>query len=212
MPFMIPNQYSVSEMKKTQCTDPNQWPGVILSSPTNRLQKWQQKGCCSPYTGYPVPVPSILAVCECNRKVLCIMFFIIISCQHSQCMGHSDWVASVCLCVCPRSKREMAWAINTKLGTHILYGSGSTSNDLEVKRSRSYGYKKHYDCIAPAWDHMSLDCFVTLSVTFSALMLLVGQQEGHLACKKLSGGMLAWLPVWGMVQIYGPATHYLLLR
>jgi len=28
---------------------------------------------------------------------------------------------------------------------------------------------------------------------FSALTLLVGQQEGHLACKKLSGGMLAWL-------------------
>jgi len=24
-------------------------------------------------------------------------------------------------------------------------------------------------------------------------MLLVGQQEGHPACKKLSGGMLAWL-------------------
>jgi len=27
----------------------------------------------------------------------------------------------------------------------------------------------------------------------SALMLLVGQQEGRLACKKLSGWMLAWL-------------------
>jgi len=26
---------------------------------------------------------------------------------------------------------------------------------------------------------------------FSALTLLVGQQEGHPACKKLSGGMLA---------------------
>jgi len=32
---------------------------------------------------------------------------------------------------------------------------------------------------------------------FSALMLLVGQQEGHPACKKLSGGVLAWLSVWG---------------
>jgi len=29
--------------------------------------------------------------------------------------------------------------------------------------------------------------------TFSALTLLVGWQEGHLACKKLSGGVLAWL-------------------
>jgi len=28
---------------------------------------------------------------------------------------------------------------------------------------------------------------------FSALTLLVGWQEGHLACKKLSGWVLAWL-------------------
>ena len=28
---------------------------------------------------------------------------------------------------------------------------------------------------------------------FSALTLLVRQQEGHPACKKLSGGVLAWL-------------------
>ena len=35
---------------------------------------------------------------------------------------------------------------------------------------------------------------------FSALMLLVGQQEGHPACKKLSGGVLAWLSVWSEVQ------------
>ena len=35
---------------------------------------------------------------------------------------------------------------------------------------------------------------------FSALMLLVGRQEGHPACKKLSGGVLAWLSVWSEVQ------------
>jgi len=31
--------------------------------------------------------------------------------------------------------------------------------------------------------------------SFSALTLLVGRQEGHAACKKLSGGVLAWLSV-----------------
>jgi len=31
---------------------------------------------------------------------------------------------------------------------------------------------------------------------FSALTLLVGWQEGHPACKKLSGEVLAWLSVW----------------
>jgi len=30
---------------------------------------------------------------------------------------------------------------------------------------------------------------------FSALTLLVGRQEGHPACKKLSGGVLVWLSV-----------------
>jgi len=48
-------------------------------------------------------------------------------------------------------------------------------------------------------------------------MLLVGQQEGHLACKNLSGGVLAWLSVWVRCRFAsGPAdataTHYLLLQ
>jgi len=51
---------------------------------------------------------------------------------------------------------------------------------------------------------------------FSALMLLVGQQEGHPACKKLSGGMLAWLSGMRCRLAYSPvdatATHYLLLQ
>jgi len=32
-----------------------------------------------------------------------------------------------------------------------------------------------------------------LRKAFSALTLLVGRQEGHPVCKKLSGGVLAWL-------------------
>jgi len=36
---------------------------------------------------------------------------------------------------------------------------------------------------------------------FSALTLLVGWQEGHPACKNLSGGVLAWLSVWSEMQI-----------
>jgi len=39
-----------------------------------------------------------------------------------------------------------------------------------------------------------------LPFAFSALTLLAGQQEGHLACKKLSGGVLAWLSDWSEVQ------------
>jgi len=35
---------------------------------------------------------------------------------------------------------------------------------------------------------------------FSAQMLLVGRQEGHPACKKLSGGVLVWLSFWSKLQ------------
>jgi len=42
--------------------------------------------------------------------------------------------------------------------------------------------------------------FVCLSVAFTALTLLVEQQSGHPACKKLSGEVLAWLSVWSEVQ------------
>ena len=42
--------------------------------------------------------------------------------------------------------------------------------------------------------------FLFESQAFSALTLLVGRQEGHPACKKLSGGVLAWLSVWSEVQ------------
>jgi len=57
----------------------------------------------------------------------------------------------------------------------------------------------------------------TLFVAFSALTLLVGRQEGHPACKKLSGGVLAWLSVWSECRLaYGPAdasaTDCLLLQ
>jgi len=40
---------------------------------------------------------------------------------------------------------------------------------------------------------------VTEQYAFSALTLLVGWQEGHPACKKLSG-VLAWLSVWSEMQ------------
>ena len=40
---------------------------------------------------------------------------------------------------------------------------------------------------------------------FSALTLLVWWQEGHPACKKLSGGVLAWLSGARCRLAYGPA-------
>ena len=50
--------------------------------------------------------------------------------------------------------------------------------------------------------HPGLNCLQGMEGggAFSALTLLVGRQEGHPACKKLSGGVLAWLSDWSEMQ------------
>ena len=53
---------------------------------------------------------------------------------------------------------------------------------------------------------------LTLHFYKSALMLLVGQQEGHPACKKLSGEVLAWLSVWSEAVSYTHLTLPTILR
>jgi len=45
-----------------------------------------------------------------------------------------------------------------------------------------------------------LSLFVIIIFAFSALTLFVGRREGHPACKKLTGEVLAWLSVWSEVQ------------
>ena len=54
--------------------------------------------------------------------------------------------------------------------------------------------KQH--CLATAKNYT----MVSALTTTLTLTLLVGWQEGHPACKKLSGGVLAWLSVWSEVQ------------
>ena len=45
-----------------------------------------------------------------------------------------------------------------------------------------------------------LHYYNNINGAFSALTLLVGWQEQHPACKKLSDGVLAWLSVWRELQ------------
>jgi len=52
----------------------------------------------------------------------------------------------------------------------------------------------------PSTDDIVYVYLSTSFKSFSALTLLVGRQEGHPACKNLSGEVLAWLSVWSEVQ------------
>jgi len=53
---------------------------------------------------------------------------------------------------------------------------------------------------APSIRFLILALCILFAFAFSALTLLVGRQEGHPTCKKLSGGVLAWLSVWSEMQ------------
>ena len=66
-------------------------------------------------------------------------------------------------------------------------------------------------CSFPKWYLDRFSHFIgSWLFSFSALMLLVGRQKGHPACKKLSGGVLAWLFVWsdGQICIWPSWCHY----
>ena len=60
--------------------------------------------------------------------------------------------------------------------------------------------RKKIDSVARIELNLFCPNWNALVSAFSALTLLVGRQEGHPACKKLSGGVLAWLSDWSEVQ------------
>jgi len=61
----------------------------------------------------------------------------------------------------------------------------------------SFHYEVTAYCAIQMW---LLLLSLLLSSCFQCFDAVVGRQEGHPACKKLSGGVLAWLSVWSKVQ------------
>jgi len=81
------------------------------------------------------------------------------------------------------------------------YTISSEKYHLSIVRAFKYGKAHCQHCLFLLFNmQCENDVSVVVVCVFSALMLLVGRQEGHPACKKLSGGVLAWLCVWSEVQ------------
>jgi len=78
----------------------------------------------------------------------------------------------------------------------LFYGPPGTGKTMFAKVGLSFVFSCY---ILFRCDHCA--DFYIVNMSFSALTLLVGRQEGYPACKKLSGGMLVWLSVWSEVQI-----------
>ena len=74
----------------------------------------------------------------------------------------------------------------------LIMGKISMSDNMKIQTMHElgWGYRRIVSKFPVSW----------VLNAFNALMLLVVRQEGHLACKKLSGGVLAWLSVWSKVQ------------
>jgi len=72
---------------------------------------------------------------------------------------------------------------------------------MKNKMGNSYNINWYYNSFLHVILNFSLvSVLPSVLIAFSALTLLVGRQEGHPACKKLSGGVLAWLSVWSEMQ------------
>ena len=67
---------------------------------------------------------------------------------HHRCIaaGVGRAFSRVCLSVCPRSKRKVAWATNTKLGTRILQQSlgAHWPRRSKCKRLKSHSYENRH--------------------------------------------------------------------
>ena len=98
---------------------------------------------------------------------------------------------------------------------------------LHPSRLNAQGHRTSYSVLRSManWSKLIQVCLIcnqvicmflyqTILTTFSALTLLVGQPEGHPACKKLSGGVMAWLSIWSEVQtcLWPSWCHCLLLQ
>ena len=108
-------------------------------------------------------------------------------CRHFWCLKNAIWVFEKCL-------------------NFVLLSLLRTLNDVTVVYSSLYSRKSivfFVDTLGlavPRSVNFSSVVGVIFIIALSALMLLVGRQERHPACKKLSGWVLAWLSVWSEMQ------------
>ena len=131
------------------------------------------------------------------------MWWPVIVCCWCSRMDHKRgmWRTSWCSRIAVRSSQLKARTIPAKAqhryfavdwSTRVTFRQNKlTITYILIYKLASIVHPYHSEWIATHW---------SVESTFSALTLLVGRQEGHPACKKLSSGVLAWLSVWSEMQ------------
>jgi len=81
-----------------------------------------------------------------------------------------------------------------------MCGSTSAQRKVDLPERAELNMKFLLGCCYLFMIFSMLFSLAFIATCLGALTLLVRHQEGHPACKKLSGGVLAWLSVWSKVQ------------
>lgn len=86
------------------------------------------------------------------------------------------------------------FTVNRSVAVSSFYSRSSGTGKFSVDDSDTCLY---FVCCHCAHFYSTFDCLIA----FNAVTLLVGRQEEHPACKKVSDAVLAWLSVWSEVQM-----------
>ena len=118
-----------------------------------------------------------------------------------------QWLISAAPCRLQTETAHQHHSLSDVPAAHCQLCQVSSTAVKTIALTTTYTYSLHWQKLFTLFTgslhfgFLFCSAHVRLMWAFSALTLLVGQQEGHLACKKLSGGVLAWLFVWRDVQI-----------
>ena len=128
------------------------------------------------YEYYMMQIKSIVIVLKSLNRYICLLLF-----------ACSDIVVQIV------DARNPLLFRCKDLETYVKEVSKSKVNVILINKSDFLTHNQRY----LLWIYANC---ILLFFAFSALTLLVGRQEVHPACKKVSGGVLAWLSVWSEVQ------------
>jgi len=87
-----------------------------------------------------------------------------------------------------------------RLVSHFVVLMYVSNQHADTHRPRYVGNNRPHCQFLTSATPGTIHLLMSETMAFSAVTLLVGRQEGHPACKNLSGGVLAWLSIWSEVQ------------
>jgi len=131
----------------------------------------------------------------CTSLILCVFNLLLqrlVVCLESSLFVHNIHDMKVLHRICDTP-------LNSRGICALSASSAGTDGYLAYPGSVDVGEIQIFDAVALVSD---LSLYITIiHCVFSALTLLVGHQEEHPACRKVSDEVLAWLCVWSEMQM-----------